>query len=221
VTAGEAGAGLGGTGRLADDLYLVAHNDVSGRAHLQPRALGLGLAGALLAELMLAGQLGVRRDGIVAVVTGSGAPADWLAGLIRGQVAAEREPHGLRDWLLFLGGTATGKVPRRLEQAGYLTCVPVRWPRRGVRWVPVDRDCAFAPLLRARSALDPSRPVPVTAAALAGLADACGLGQLLLQYAPPGACHPEQAAGQLHPAMRDLIAQTRAAVDSALLAHRV
>lgn len=34
-------AGLSGTGRLADDLYLLAHDDVTGRAFLQPRALGL------------------------------------------------------------------------------------------------------------------------------------------------------------------------------------
>ncbi len=46
-------AGLSGTGRLADDLYLLAHHERTGRAHLQPRAVGLGLAGALLAELML------------------------------------------------------------------------------------------------------------------------------------------------------------------------
>ena len=44
-----------GTGRLADDLYLLAHHEMTGKPHLQPRALGLGLAGALLAELMLAG----------------------------------------------------------------------------------------------------------------------------------------------------------------------
>ena len=35
-------AGLGGTGRLADDLYLMAHHDVSGRPYLQPREAGLG-----------------------------------------------------------------------------------------------------------------------------------------------------------------------------------
>lgn len=44
---------LGGTGRVADDLYLLAHHGATGKPHLQPRAAGLGLAGGLLAELML------------------------------------------------------------------------------------------------------------------------------------------------------------------------
>ena len=51
---------LGGTGRLADDLYLIAHHELTGRPQLAPRAVGLGLAGALLGELVLAGA--VSRD---------------------------------------------------------------------------------------------------------------------------------------------------------------
>jgi Golgi phosphoprotein 3 (GPP34) len=49
VTGREPRARLGGTGRLADDLYLLAHHDVTGKPYLQPRAIGIGLAGALLA----------------------------------------------------------------------------------------------------------------------------------------------------------------------------
>jgi hypothetical protein len=49
--------GLGGTGRVADDLYLMAHHETSGKALIQPRAPGIGLAGGLLAELMLAGSI--------------------------------------------------------------------------------------------------------------------------------------------------------------------
>lgn len=47
--------GLNGTGRVADDLYLMAHQDINGKPYVQPRALGLGLAGGLLAELTLGG----------------------------------------------------------------------------------------------------------------------------------------------------------------------
>ena len=56
--------GLSGTGRLADDLYLMAHHEITGKPHLQPRAVGLGLAGALLAELMLVGTICIRPDGV-------------------------------------------------------------------------------------------------------------------------------------------------------------
>jgi hypothetical protein len=57
---------------------------------------------------------------------------------------------------------------------------------------------------------------------LVGLADACGLGYRLAEYAPAGVARSmDQVTAQLGPSLRDLIAQTRAAVDSALLAHRV
>ena len=39
-------AGLAGTGLVADDMYLMAHHDLTGKPLLQPRPLGLGwLAG--------------------------------------------------------------------------------------------------------------------------------------------------------------------------------
>ena len=46
--------GLGGTGRVADELYLIGHHEVTGRVHLSPRAAGLGLA-----ELVLSGAITV------------------------------------------------------------------------------------------------------------------------------------------------------------------
>ena len=63
--------GLSGTGLVADDLYLLGHDDRSGKPLLQPRALGTGLAGALLAELMLAGCIGLRHDGTVVITRGT------------------------------------------------------------------------------------------------------------------------------------------------------
>ena len=213
-------AGLSGTGRLADDLYLVAHHEQTGKPHLQPRALGLGLAGTLLAELMLSRSIRLWR-GVITAADGI-LPGDDLARSVLGQVASEREHLPPRDWLLYLARTAAGDVARRLEQSGYLTRVSTWRFGRGERWVPVDADCAFAPLVRVKSALGPSGPVAAQNAALGGLAAACGLGHQLALYLPPNAHRRlEEAAAQLDPGLRDLIAQTQAAVDSALLAHRV
>src|SRR6266702_8332264 len=63
---GFAVTGLGGTGRLADDLWLLAHDERTGKPHLQPRATGLGLAGALLAELMLSHSIRLSRGMVMA-----------------------------------------------------------------------------------------------------------------------------------------------------------
>jgi hypothetical protein len=217
---GEVAPGLSGTGRLADDLYLLAHHEITGKPHLQPRAVGLGLAGALLAELMLLGNISIRPDGVM--VADGTPPGDGLARSVLGLVFSEHERHAAQRWLLFLARTAAADVAGRLEQSGYLTRTAARWPWRAERWVPVNADSAFAPLVRVRSVLSSSQPVAVQSAALAGLATACGLGHQLSMYLPPNA-RPrlDEAAGRLDPGLRDLIAQTRAAVDSALLSHRV
>jgi hypothetical protein len=215
---GAMSAGLGGTGQVADDLYLMAHHEVSGKPLLQPRALGIGLAGGLLAELMLAGGITWWHDG--AVAPGQVLPPDTLARQVRDQIAAEREPHPAREWLLFVARTAAADVAGRLERSGYLYRARARWPWHPGRWVPAEPDWAFAPLLRVRSALDPARPWSAHGTVLAGLAVACGLGFRLAQYAPPAGNSPEEAATRLDPALRELIAQAQAAVDSAVLSHR-
>jgi Golgi phosphoprotein 3 (GPP34) len=212
--------GLEGTGRVADDLWLLAHNDVTGRPYIQPRPLGLGLAGALLAELALDGILSVAGDQVM-VAARYRPPGDALAGQVLGLVAGDREGHPVRDWLAYLARTAPAGVAGRLAAAGYLARAGKWFPWSGGRWVPVDRDSAFAPVLRARGALDGSRPLTAHAAVLTGLADACGLGFRLAEYAPAhGARSLGQVAAQLGPGLGDLIAQTKAAVDSAVLAHR-
>jgi hypothetical protein len=214
-------AGLSGTGLVADDLYLLAHNDVTGRPYVQPRALGLGLAGGLLAELMLAGVLGLWDEAVV--ITGRVPLEDRLARQVLSQVTSEYQRHPVRDWLLYVGRTAAQDVARRLERAGYLAQTGGwdRW-RTGCRWRPVDRDNAFAPVLRVRAVLDASRVPVVEGVVLAGLAEACGLGFRLAQYTPARPTRPlDHAVAQLDPGLRELIAHTRAAVDSALLAHRI
>ena len=211
--------GLSGTGWLADDLYLMAHHERTGRLLLSARAAGLGLAGALLAELMLASCVGVVGGQVA--VTGAAAPDDGLAAGVLGLLASEQPPRPVADWLAFLGRTAPADVARRLEQAGYLAPVAAR-PWRAARWRPADPDCAFAPIVRVECALSTARPANAQSVALAGLADACGLGARLALYLAPGArARLEQAAGQLGPGLRELITQIQAAIGAALLAHRM
>lgn len=213
-------APLSGTGRLADDLYLVAHHEMSGKPHLQPRALGLGLAAGLLGELMLPGVLCLVH-GLVMIGDGL-PPGDELTGKILNLIGGEREDLGPRDWLLFLSRTAPVNTARRLEAAGYLTRVPGRRFSRSPRWVPADSDCAFAPLVRVKSALNLREPVAAQQVLLGRLATACGLGHQLSLYLPPDAERRlEHSAQYLDPGLRELIAATQATVDAALLAHRM
>ncbi len=123
---------LTGTGRLADDVYLLAHHEVSGRPFLQPRAIGLGLAGALLAELAMIGAVRVAGDGCGA--TGRVRPQDGLMRAVQLRMLGERQRHGARDWLTFLAQDAAGDVARRLAGSGYLVLAESRRPWGTARW---------------------------------------------------------------------------------------
>jgi Golgi phosphoprotein 3 (GPP34) len=212
------GGGLGGTGRIADDLYLMAHHEVTGKPFVQPRTLGIALAGGLLAELMLAGCAGVRADGMVAADRAG--PADELSRQVFWLVAGDGEAHPVRDWLLFLARTAAADVAVRLGRSGYLRRSGGRIPGRAGRWVPVDPDWAFAPLIRVRSAVEAGRAWSAHGAVLAGLAAGCGLEFRMAQYLVPGGHDVDEAVGRLDPELQELIAQGQAAVGCALLAHR-
>ncbi|MBM7078065.1 GOLPH3/VPS74 family protein [Micromonospora humida] len=47
---------------LRDELYLLAHNDDTGQPHIHRQALALGLAGAVLIDLVLAGRTILDND---------------------------------------------------------------------------------------------------------------------------------------------------------------
>jgi hypothetical protein len=209
---------LSGTRLVADDLWLMAHDDATGKPLLLLRALGLGLAGGLLSELMLARCIRLRSD--TAVVIGQHVPRTAAEGhAVLRLIAGEPVPLPVRDWLGFLALKARDDVAGRLERAGYLARAGRRLPWRPQRWVPVDPNWAFAPLLRVRSALDPARQSSEYEAVLAGLSAACGLGFRIGQYLSPGRT-VEEATRLLEAGLRELIAQTQAAADSAVQSSR-
>jgi hypothetical protein len=208
---------LGGTGRLADDVYLVAHDDRTGRPRLAPRQAGICLAAGLLAELFLAGLIEV---GPLAVTAAAGAVArDDLARQVLEQVAREAGRLGVRDWLDYLSPTAAEAVAARLARAGYL--VPAARRRGRARLAAASPVCAAMAVTRACAALDPAREAELPDLVLAALAGACGLGPLLRQSAAAGACRAEDAALRLPPALHHVALQARIAADSAVLAGRL
>src|SRR5580658_1767477 len=121
--------GLSGTGLVADDLYLLGHDYRSGRPLLQPRTLGTGLGGALLAELLLAGWIGLRRDSAVVIAAGADRGTVERHALLR-QIAGEPVPQPAGKWLRYLARDAVPDVALRLGEAGYLEYAGSRVPWR-------------------------------------------------------------------------------------------
>ena len=207
---------------LADDLFLTAHDTVKGKCLLSPATLGLGLAGALLAELVLWRRIDVL-DGKITIIDDrqTGDPA---TSAVLDQVLREGHHRVVRDWISFLAtGIATDLVERRLARSGLVQ----RQEKRGllgtkVSFVPTDSMTAGWPATRLRTKVSRDEQLDVADLLLAGLILATGLDQHVL--ATLNARDRARLFDQfrrLFPAMlQQLVAHAEAAVGDAVMARR-
>lgn len=203
---------------VADEFFLVAHNDIGGKARLHPAATGLGLAGGLLGELVLYGHIMVV-DGDLSVVDRR-PPADALAHTVLDQLVGEAQHRSVRTWLSFLAQSATTSVGERLSRAGVLRRRESRrLLRTTVGYVPVDPNAAAWPTTRLRVLLERSDPPPTLAdAVLLGLIAAAGLDREVLWSTGPRAQHRlTSLVAALPTPLKELVAHTEAAVGAAVL----
>jgi hypothetical protein len=101
---------------LADQYYLIAHEDRTGRSRLHPRATGLGLAGALIGELILEGRVGIADGDLI--ILDRHPPTDALAHDILDLLIAQSRHRDVRTWLAFLSQDAAARVGERLMRLG-------------------------------------------------------------------------------------------------------
>lgn len=101
---------------LADQYFLIAHEDRTGRSRLHPRATGLGLAGALIGELILEGRVGVADGDLI--ILDRHPPTDALAHDILDLLIAQSRHRDVRTWLAFLSQDAAARVGERLMRLG-------------------------------------------------------------------------------------------------------
>ncbi|MFF5228940.1 GPP34 family phosphoprotein [Dactylosporangium sp. NPDC000521] len=109
---------------LANGYYLIAHDDRTGRSRLHPRAAGLGLAAALLGELMLYGRLRAMTGDLY--VVSQEPPGDSLAHTVLDLLIAQPQHREIRTWLAYLAADATDQVGERLLRAGVVEPVTRR-----------------------------------------------------------------------------------------------
>jgi hypothetical protein len=207
--------------QLADDFWRLAHHDVSGKPRLNGRATGLGLAAALLAELMWAGKVNAR-DGQLWVVDKS-PPTDVLAHTVLEQLVAQPQHTTVRIWLDFLSHDAVEQVAQRLWRAGHVHREVSRRLLRhdAVRWVPVDCNTAHWPTARLATSLRDRAPMNHADAFLAGLVAATGLDEDLLRDAPTASRHYlRHLITTTPPPLHELLKHTQAAVGESVLAYR-
>ncbi|MFF5076810.1 GPP34 family phosphoprotein [Actinoplanes sp. NPDC000266] len=207
---------------LADDLFLTAHDSVKGKCLLSPATLGLGMAAALIGELVLWRRLDLV-DGKIQIIDDrpTGDPA---ATAVLDQLLREGHHRAIRDWISFLAtGIAVDLVERRLSRAGLVQ----RQEKRGlfgskVSFVPSDSMIAGWPATRIRTFIGRGEMLDVPDLVLAGLILATGLDQHV--FVTLDARGRTQLFDQLKrrlPAMlHELVSQTEAAVGDAVMARR-
>jgi hypothetical protein len=205
---------------LGDEFYFVAHEDTTGKPRLHPRAVGLGLSSALLAELVMFGRITVQA-GVLSILDRR-PPDDALAHTTLDQLIGEQQHRAVRIWLAFLAQTAAGAVAQRLLRAGYVQASRSRRAFRTiVTYVPTDISTAAWPENRLRHLLTSGKPMTVPDAMLAGLASATGLTERILWDADANARrYFAHALASLPAPLRELVAHTEAAVGDAVLTHR-
>jgi hypothetical protein len=210
---------------LADQYFLIAHEDRTGRSRLHPRATGLGLAAGLIGELILLGR--VRAfEGELHVVNRE-PPGDVLAHSVLDVLVAQPQHRDLRTWLAFLAQDAAAKVGERLLRTGIVE--PVTRRRllgTQILYMPVNsdqRNAAAWASARLANILVQGYAMENGDRALAGLVHATGLTRhVLWDFAVhrSGLSYLYTVVDSLPSDLRELIEHTEASVGSALAAGR-
>ncbi|ROO60378.1 Golgi phosphoprotein 3 GPP34 [Micromonospora sp. Llam0] len=203
---------------VADDLWRLAHDDVTGEPRLSVRLTGLGLAAALLGELVFAG--GVWVDGVTVTIRYPFAPDDTTYVLLK-QISANRQVDA-RGWLVRVADTAPGMVAERLRAAGHLQRMSTLGPGgRSVRYVPTDRCAAATPHAWLATRLRRREMLTHRELFLVGLAATMGLERRLVRDAEPHVRrHVDRVVEAIWPPAYDVVALLRAAAVGAVLTGR-
>jgi hypothetical protein len=205
---------------LADEFFRLAHNDVTGKPRLHATATGLGLAAALLGELMATRSIDLR-DGLIRILDRS-PPQDSLAHATLDQLVAQSQHQEVRVWLDFLSRDACEGVAQRLWRAGHVRQeTSRRFLRQVVTWVPADVNAAAWPWARLSHGLHHREPLEQSDVFLIGLAAATGLDEDLLEGGPSATpTYLRRLAASAPAAQQELFAYTHAAVGDAVLNYR-
>jgi hypothetical protein len=210
---------------LADQYFLIAHQDRTGRSRLHPRATGLGLAAALLGELILEGRIGIADGDLV--ILDRHPPADSLTHDILDLLIAQQRHREVRTWLAFLSQDAEVRVGERLVRLGAVDLITRRrMLSTEVVYMPNSPEqrnaAAWAPA-RLANLLVRGIELSLTDRVLVGLVAATGLTRHVLydfEMHRQAFQSLPSAVDALPGDLRDLIEYTEASVGSVLTVGR-
>lgn len=194
------------------------HDSVTGRARLHSHLASLGLAGAVLGELMLVERvtldLASGQDRLC--VTSQDPTGDPLTQSVLDNVIAEPQ-HPVATWLRFFARTIYADIMARMIAANLLN-PPTRHLFKQQPSAPVDSNTAAWPLARLNLAVQRRTPASARDSVLYGLFVATGGAQRTLWEHDPAFVAATIAT--LPTPLRRLIALTEVAVGEAVISRR-
>ena len=197
---------------VADQLYCICYDEHRDWYRLGDQVLRLGLAGALLAELVMGRVVTVRKERIVVIWASVHPPRDALLHTLLELIRSSRDVTTLQDWLRVLSDKSFEDVVERLHRFGHVATVEVRRKlRTNLVYRPVNLEDAAWP--ESRIALSVNRGGEMWAAdwVLAGLVVALGL-DIHVFFDPRADVETVREMTELlPPEMRDLLAEVEAA----------
>jgi hypothetical protein len=133
---------------VADELWLLSHHEQSGRPKVEERRVALGLAGAIVCELLIDGLVTIAGEQRVFVRHDPRYARDEVTqwALTELDRADGRMP--LAQWIWHLCGESTPRVAERLALAGVARYVKAGLLGGSRRAVAVSANVAAAPRVR-------------------------------------------------------------------------
>jgi hypothetical protein len=207
---------------LADQFYFIAHDDRAGKRRLAQRALGVGLAAALLGELVITGHVDVHDTSVY--IISREPPRDALSHRVLSLLANQPHHRDVRVWLAYLAEIAPDQVAERLVLVGALRQVSHR-RLIGTRttYVPADQNRAAWQSIRLERLLCSYGMLHVSDAFLAALVSATGLTWHVLwdpATSAPGLRNLPHVIHHLPQPLRGLAGFTEVMVGQVVLAPR-
>ncbi|MFF5220227.1 GPP34 family phosphoprotein [Micromonospora sp. NPDC000212] len=206
--------------RIADALFLIGHDEFTGKPHSSLDRFESALAGAALAELLFDGRIAVDNNSVACLD-----PRPWneaLTDLVIAELQGRGNKHSVKVWVRYLrevhqirervGGRLTHTGIVRREEGGML--------RRVVRWPATDPNEAARPrVVLAANLRATNAPIDLQTATLATLADVGGLrGVIALERATGDRI--DDCRRQLPAPLAALLTGIASAVDAATITVR-
>jgi hypothetical protein len=207
---------------LTDELFLIAHDEYSGKPAVSVEVLETGLAGALLGELVFARRVVIANNAVALVD-----PRPWreqLSDFAIGELARKGDAYPARAWVEYLRDGLREAVGRRLEGRGVVRREEIRsglTRRVSARFPGADPVWATRPRVKLGYALGRRGALNHRSAVLAALVHATGMDRLFVDvYGQVAREQLAEAAGTLPMALAKLAAGVDMAVAAIALTVR-